>query len=210
MRIKICGIRSAADAEAAIAAGADALGFNGWPGSRRYLDLATARDWIAGLPPAICRVAVLVDPGEERVREVVALGCFHALQLHGEETPEFCAWARGFGLAIIKAFRLGGGVSLPVIDAYSGVDILLDGPAGASMGGAGSVCDWGGARRLVEAYPGRRFWLAGGLRAGNVAEAIRGVRPHAVDVASGVECGPGSKDPGLVCEFVRVARRVAG
>jgi len=194
-RIKICGITNEEDALAAIRCGADALGFVFAKGPRQ-IEPERARDIIKKLPPLISTVGVFVDERQQRVREI-ALRChLDALQLHGSESPAYC---RGFYRKVIKAFRvqdesIAGEMARYGVDAY-----LLDSSTG---GGTSQRFNWD----LAEGLPGRII-LAGGLTPENVAEAIRRVRPYAVDVSSGVELSPGRKDHRLMEEFVSNVRR---
>ena len=199
--IKYCGIKTESDALAAIAAAANALGFNGFTGSKRYLDLSEAADWIGGLPSFAVRVAVLVNPTEDDVLEIMALGCFDRLQLHGDESPSYCATLQDEGIHLIKALPLADEGHLEIIADYPVRDILLDAHAPGVYGGTGQVIDWSLARRAVELYPERRIILSGGLHPGNVREATKMVQPYAVDVASGIESTPGQKDPAKMRAF---------
>jgi phosphoribosylanthranilate isomerase len=202
VRVKICGITRLEDALAAAAAGADAVGFNFWPGSRRFIAPEAARAIAWRLPPFVAAVGVFVnqDPAEVR-RACAAAGC-SAAQLHGDEPP---ADAAAVGLPVLKAFRLGAPDDLHALDRWPATAVLLDAPS-EGYGGSGRTVDWSLARLAVEA--GRTVVLSGGLAPENVAAAIRAVRPWAVDVASGVESSPGVKDRERVARFVRAAKEV--
>ncbi|HEY7725722.1 MAG TPA: phosphoribosylanthranilate isomerase [Anaeromyxobacteraceae bacterium] len=202
VRVKICGVTRLEDALAAAAAGADAVGFNFWPGSRRFVSPGAARAIASRLPPFVTAVGVFVnqDPAEVR-RACLAAGCA-AAQLHGDEPP---ADAAAVGLPVLKAFRLAAPGDLRALDRWPGAAVLLDAPS-EGYGGSGRGFDWSLARRAVEA--GRTVVLSGGLAPENVAAAVRAVRPWAVDVASGVESSPGVKDRELVARFVRAAKEV--
>ena len=201
--VKICGITREQDALAAIEAGADALGFNFFAGSKRAVRLADIAGWVCKLPPDIGRVAVIVRPDEDLLRELAGCGMFHALQFHGGETPEFCA--RHGGEFYVKA--------KPVSDAASAAEalsdpapcLLLDAHAPGVFGGTGQVIDWSLAAGVVS-QARRPAVLAGGLTPGNVADAVAAAHPSAVDTASGVESAPGVKDPALLRAFVAAAR----
>jgi phosphoribosylanthranilate isomerase len=198
VRVKICGITRAHDAEVAAAAGADAIGLVFWSRSRRALDVAQARAIVAVLPPFVASVALFVDPETELVQRVCDALRPDLLQFHGNETDEFCG---RFGVPYIKAVKIGG-VSPPMgeLGAHPGARGLLFDTQDATLpGGSGRVFDWG----LLPALPGRSLILAGGLHAGNVVAAMRAVRPWAVDVSSGVEQAPGIKDPQRVADFMR-------
>ena len=200
-RVKICGLTRLEDVEAAVRLGADALGFNFWPGSRRYLAPARARELVRALPPFVTAVGVLVDPSREEALAAAAASGVQVLQLHGDEPPELCL---GLGLPVLKALRVRGPESLALLDRYAGVacGFLLDADS-AGYGGSGLTFDWGLAARAAARVP---VVLAGGLTPANVAAAVRAVRPWGVDVASGVESAPGLKDHDLMARFVRAAK----
>lgn len=198
-RVKICGVTRVEDALAAVRAGADALGFNFWPRSKRYLPPADARAIVRRLPAFVTAVGVFVDPSrDEALRAVEASGVAVA-QLHGDEPPELCA---SLPLPVLKGIRLGGRKDLAQLVAYDVAGFLLDAPS-AGYGGSGTTCDWALAAEVARELP---VVLAGGLGPDNVAEAVRQVRPWAVDVASGVEAAPGVKDEEKVRRFVERAK----
>lgn len=201
LRVKICGITRESDACEVIDAGADALGFNFWPRSKRYLEPMAAFPWIRELPE-VTRIAVVVNPEIELLERIHEAGCFDAIQFHGDEAPEFCA--EHGGERWIKAFAVcSENRQLP--RTFLTTDFLLDAPT-AEYGGSGIVANWTAAANFVESHSTKRFFLAGGLTPANVAAAVRGVRPHGVDVASGVESSPGIKDLEKVQEFIRQAK----
>ena len=201
VRIKICGITAQEDASMAIDAGADALGFNFFRGSRRFISLEENRCWIASLVGRAFRVAVVVNASMEELTALRESGCFEAVQFHGTETPELCATI-GFPVWI-RAVRVQGEDSLAQALQFNTPNLLLDAWSDGSYGGTGRHVDWTSAARFVAAQPSRRLILAGGLSPENVGNAIRAVRPHAVDVASGVENSPGRKDIRRIRDFVR-------
>jgi len=205
-RVKICGVTTPADAEAAIDAGADALGFNGFRGSKRYIDLAAASDWIARLPALVTRVAVLVNPTPREALAVAALPGIDLVQFHGDETPAFCAPFAAHGHGFIKALAARNRETLEGATAYGTRSILLDAFVPGAYGGTGQLIDLSLAARFIAAHPGLRVILSGGLTPENLAGAIRATHPYAVDVASGVESQPRRKDPSLMREFVAAAR----
>jgi phosphoribosylanthranilate isomerase len=202
--VKICGITNQADAKTAIAAGADALGFNFWPGSERYLEPADAAEWIADLPDTITRVAVLVNPSRAYAKEIAAIDGIDCLQLHGAESPEFCLSLVDAQIPLWKA--------VPMIERdtllpdFHTNRLLLDTAAGTKFGGTGTPFRWNWARDLIVANPAWEFILAGGLNPENVAKAVNQARPFGVDVASGVEASPGRKDIYRVRDFITAAR----
>lgn len=202
-RVKICGVRTLEEAECAAEAGAEMLGFNFWPPSPRYISPEAAGQIIDRLPKEVLSVGVFVNESGGRIREISRGLGLSAIQLHGDESPEFCNELRE--LTVIKAMRVGEGFSVERINNYGecGVDtVLLDASLGGSYGGTGATFDWNVAAR-AKAYA--RIILAGGLNANNVAEAIRIVGPFAVDVCSGVEAAPGRKDLAKIREFIRAA-----
>ncbi len=203
VRVKICGITSPEDAEAAIAAGADALGFNTWQGSRRYLDLDTAAEWISTLPTFVTRVALCVNTPLEQAQRLAALPCLDALQFHGDESHEYCALFAGLGRPFIRAVRLGAAHELGGLIQWSTRQLLVDAAVPGAYGGTGCSADLALAAEAVAGFPRLSVTLAGGLEPDNVAAAVRRVRPYAVDVASGVESAPGKKDAGKMRAFVQ-------
>jgi phosphoribosylanthranilate isomerase len=200
-RVKICGLTRLEDALAAVRLGADALGFNFWPGSKRYLAPAAAREIIRALPPLVTTVGVFVDPTRDEAMAAAAVSGVQVLQLHGDEPPEACA---RLPLPVLKAIRVGGPEALALLDRYAGAvaGFLLDADS-AGYGGSGQTFDWGLAALAAARAP---VVLAGGLTPANVAEAVRAVHPWGVDVASGVESAPGLKDLHLVSRFIRAAK----
>ncbi|MFO0582704.1 MAG: phosphoribosylanthranilate isomerase [Anaeromyxobacter sp.] len=201
--VKICGVRRPEDVRAAVAAGADAIGFNLWPGSKRYVTPADAAALVRLLPAHVAAVAVTVNASRADLVEAVRVAGVGAVQLHGDEPLEL---ARGLGVPVLKALRVATEADLaagPGWLAAGAVALLLDAPS-AGFGGAGVAFDWSIAR--AAAARGLRFALAGGLEPGNVADAVRAVRPWAVDVASGVESAPGVKDPARLAAFCTAAR----
>lgn len=204
MFVKICGITNQVDAELAIAAGANALGFNFWPGSRRYLEPAKAAHWIRELPDTVIRVGVLVNPSESYATTIAAIDGIDLLQLHGAESPEFCLHLVEADIPLWKAIpMIGLGMRLP---DYHAERILLDTVVGEKFGGTGVPFPWSCARDLITANPTLELILAGGLTPENVGRAIAKSRPFGVDVASGVEGRSGRKDIYRVRDFIAAAR----
>jgi len=204
LRIKICGITSEEDADMAIHAGADALGFNFYPGSKRHIELTTAQGWIGKLAGRVDRVAVVVNPAAAEVAALKASGCFEAIQFHGDESPAFCEQA-GFS-RWIRGIRVKGPEDISQAQAYTTPFLLYDAWSATNYGGTGARLNWDIMRDVVLCNQDRKIILAGGLNPNNVRDAVRIVRPHAVDVASGVELIPRRKDEYLVREFIRAAR----
>jgi len=205
---KICGITTEEDALACIGAGAAALGFNFYPPSPRSIPLDDDLAWINKLKADyrdIAFVAVVVNPDESLLGRLRGAGCFDAIQFHGDETPEFCEdGARGFA-RWIKALRVRLESDLVPAADFATDFLLLDAAVPGTYGGSGETTDWGLASDFVTRHSTKRVILAGGLTPGNVTEAVRRVRPHAVDTASGVESAPGRKDPSKVSSFITEA-----
>ena len=201
-RVKICGVTRLEDALAAARLGADALGFNFWPGSKRFLAPAAARAIVDRLPPFVTPVGVFVNQPEEAIRRAAEESGVRVLQLHGDEPPELCA---RLPLPVVKAVRVAAAPSLATLQAYRVAAFLLDSPS-AGFGGSGATFDWSLAEGVAGLGP---LILAGGLTPDNVAAAVRRVRPYAVDVASGVESAPGVKDAVRMARFIAAAREVA-
>jgi len=200
VRVKICGITRIEDGLAAAAAGADAIGLVFADSPRRVLP-DQARAIVAVLPPFIKVVGLFVNAPAALVREVLSQVPLDLLQFHGAETPEDC---RRYGRPYIKAIRMASGVDV-VTEAGRYTDaggILLDAYDPQAAGGTGTTFDW----MRVPHNVGKPVILAGGLTPENVAEAIRVVRPYAVDVSSGVELGKGIKDAAKIAAFIRNAQ----
>jgi phosphoribosylanthranilate isomerase len=204
MFVKICGITNQVDAELAVAAGADALGFNFWPGSRRYLEPAKASDWIKELPTTVVRVGVVVNPTVSYAKMIAAIDGIDRLQLHGTESPEFCLNLVRGDIPVWKAIPMTG-PGTRLLD-YHAERILLDTVAEENFGGTGMAFPWSWARDLIAANPTLELILAGGLDPKNVSQAITKSRPFGVDVASGVEGRSGRKDIYRVRDFIAAAR----
>lgn len=205
-RVKICGITLAEDAEMAVALGADALGFNTWRGSKRYLDLAAAAPWLRTLPPYITRVALTVNAPLEEARRIAALEYIDAVQVHGDEDPAYCRALAETGRPVIRALRVGVAADLEKAAEFPGRALLLDAQVAGEYGGTGVTVDLALAKEFGRLFPQRALILAGGLRPETVAAVVQEVRPYAVDVSSGVERVPGRKDAGLMRAFLEAAR----
>ena len=206
LRVKICGLTTPQDAAAAIEFGADALGFNFFTGSKRYLRMEAAGEWIASLPGNVEKVAILVNPSWEEAKVAAATAGITALQLHGMETPEFCRRLREARIRFEKALAVTGPDSLANMPDFFTPSVLLDSGGAAEFGGSGRTFPWEIARDFVLSHPHLRVILAGGLTPGNVAEAVALVRPFGVDVTSGVESAPGRKDHARLRDFIAAAR----
>lgn len=201
-RIKICGVTRPADAHAAAAHGADAVGLVFHPPSGRSVDVEAAREIAAALPPFVTTVGLFLDPDPEWVRSVVAQVPLDLLQFHGREPAPFC---RGFGRPYVKAVAMGGDAdwSAPGAEYPDARGLLVDSHVAGGMGGTGEAFAW-------DRIPRERAFhliLAGGLDAANVARAVAAVRPDAVDVSSGVEQSRGIKDEARIREFIEEVGR---
>jgi phosphoribosylanthranilate isomerase len=204
LRIKICGLTTPQDARAAIEFGADALGFNFFPGSKRYVGRETS--WIAELPVGIEKVAIVVDPTRDEAKALARSFGITALQLHGTESPEFCRGLMAAGIRFEKAIPVSGPDSLANCPDFSTRTVLLDSSASGEFGGSGRTFPWEIARTFIEANRHLRVILAGGLTPKNVAKAVAAVRPFGVDVTTGVEAAPGRKDHDRMRAFISAAR----
>jgi phosphoribosylanthranilate isomerase len=201
--VKICGITSAEDAQAAIEAGADALGFVFWPKSPRYVTPEATAAITRELPPFVVRVGVFVDAPKAELTHTAEVAGLDLLQLHGQEPPDIFATLPRRAL---KALRVGDGYKSEEAVAFAGkaAGLLLDAQRPEAPGGTGRAFDWRLVRDLRQRVP--FLILAGGLTPDNVAEATRVVNPHGVDVSSGVESAPGRKDRDKLRAFVEAAR----
>jgi len=199
-RIKICGLTRLEDVQQAVAAGADALGLVFYPPSPRYVDLSTAAGLARAVPPFVSIVGLFVNVDPATVRATLAAVPLHVLQMHGDEDETYC---RQFDRPYIKAARVRPGMDLLQYAAHfpSAQAILLDAFVDG-YGGGGEVFDWS----LVPPALGKPLILSGGLEASNVGEAVRRLRPAAVDVSSGVEASKGVKDAEKMRAFVAAVR----
>jgi phosphoribosylanthranilate isomerase len=203
-KIKICGITNVLDALSAVEAGADALGFMFYDQSPRSVSVGDAADIIRALPGFVIKAGVFVNAPADLVHHCICECGLNLLQFHGDEPPDYC---RQFGLMSMKAFRIRDETSLKALPEYQTDAWLLDAFAPDKRGGTGESFNWDLAVRAREM--GRPIFLAGGLTPENVTEAVRKVRPYAVDVSSGVEASPGKKDHQKVKAFIQ-AVKVAG
>lgn len=204
-KVKICGITNLEDALLSLNLGADALGFNFVETSSRYLLPDQAQRIIDGLPENTYKVGVFVNMEEFRVAEYLDKFRLDAAQLHGDESDEYIdELKRHTDKKVIKAFRVGPNFRKAQIKECRADAILLDAYVNDKYGGTGVAFDWDVAAKLSEFTP--ELFLAGGLNADNVADAIRTVKPYAVDVASGIESLPGKKDPKKLETFIRNAK----
>jgi phosphoribosylanthranilate isomerase len=199
MFLKVCGITTSADAQRAVALGATALGFVFWPRSPRRIEVARAAAIIGELPESVIKVGVFVDEPFDGIRAVAAKTGINVVQLHGSESPTLAGqliWP------VLKATAIGEAAAV-FASWPQDTTFLLDTVDPVRRGGTGVAIDWNRAAELSRL---RRVVLAGGLNPSNVAEAIGVVRPHGVDVSSGVEAAPGVKDADKLARFLTNAR----
>lgn len=200
VRVKICGITSPEDAMMAVEAGADALGFVFFQGSPRCISPERAAVIIRRLPPFVQTVGLFVNEEAATVNSVADQCGLDLVQLHGEESPDYCAAVKR---RIIKAFRVKNASSLDGMANYPVAACLLDAWSPAAHGGTGTTFSWEIAARVAAS---QCIILAGGLTPENVAGAVETVKPYAVDVSSGVESGPGKKDPAKIALFINALK----
>jgi phosphoribosylanthranilate isomerase len=204
IRVKICGITNSADAMAAIDAGANLLGFNFYEKSPRHIAPAEAAKIRPQLPQRVKAVGIFVNALSADVMALRKSLKLDAVQLHGDESPDFVAGIAS-ATPVIKAFRVEPEFPLATLDEYpSAFAFLFDAAQTDQYGGTGRATDWDAARRAALSH---RIILAGGLKVENVAAAVRIVRPYGIDVASGVESSPGKKDHERLREFIQEVRR---
>jgi phosphoribosylanthranilate isomerase len=200
-KVKICGITNAEDALLSAKFGADALGFNFYEKSPRCVAPEKAREIIEQLPPEILKIGVFVNESLEKIREIAEIASLDAVQLHGEETPEFAKQLKAeTNLEIIKAFRVSKNFKPEDVLQYEVDAILLDAYSPKEHGGTGETFDWEIAGKVREIFP--KTYLAGGLAAKNVAAAIENVQPFAVDACSCLEIEKGFKDAQKLKDFI--------
>lgn len=196
VRAKICGVTNRDDALCAVDHGADALGFNFYEKSLRYIAPEKAGEIIFDLPPFVTPVGIFVNASEREIDIAVKLAGLRAIQLHGDEPPEACL---GHAVPVIRALRVGCDFDVQTLLSYLVNTFLLDTEKAGAYGGTGETFDW---TKAVEAKRYGRIILAGGLNPDNVQEAIEQVDPYAVDTSSGVEAEPGKKDHKKVRDFL--------
>jgi len=201
--VKICGITTIDDARVAVEAGADMIGLNFYPPSPRFVTPEQARTLVAHLPPGFPTVGVFVNESVDTVTRIAQTSGVHIVQLHGTESPEMC---QRLPWRVIKTFRFTAHIQPEMMPQYTVEAFLIEGFHAGVYGGGGAQADW---QRAASLHHYGRIMLAGGLTPENVCEAIRIVRPYAVDVCSGVEATPGTKDWHKVHTFVRNAKNAA-
>ncbi|TDU70627.1 phosphoribosylanthranilate isomerase [Prosthecobacter fusiformis] len=204
--IKICGITQEQQARDIISLGADALGINFWPKSKRYLPVEKASLWLPELRAETTLVAVLVNPDRPLLDLLIQESLVHILQLHGDESPTEVGQLLDAGAHVIKALQVRDRESLEQIGSFPCDTILLDAFNPGLYGGTGETFPWELAVIAQEQFPEKKIILSGGLTPANIREAILQTHPAGVDVASGVESAPGIKDLTMVQEFIEQAR----
>ncbi len=204
LKIKICGITNAEDAQAVVEAGADALGFVFYHKSPRFVEARLVKQIVAELPPFVLPVGIFVNEDVKVVRDLMDECGLALAQLHGDENASYC---ETLARPVLKAIRLHNRDSLLAVGEYIGRaqvrGFVLDAFSENAYGGTGLAADWPLAAEVAKASP---VLLAGGLTPENVQEAIRTVRPYGVDVSSGVEASPGKKDHAKIQAFIQAAR----
>lgn len=201
-KVKICGITTIDDARVAVQAGADMIGLIFYPPSPRYVTPEQAHTIVAHLPPGFLAVGVFVNESLDTVTRIAQTSGIHMVQLHGTESPEMC---QQLPWRVIKTFRFTAQVQPEMMRQYTVAALLIEGFHPGVYGGGGAQADW---QRVAALHQYGRIMLAGGLTPENVCEAISIVRPYAVDVCSGVEAIPGTKDWDKVRTFVHHAKSV--
>jgi phosphoribosylanthranilate isomerase len=201
VKVKICGLTRDEDVKAAVAAGADAIGFV-FTASPRRISIDTAIRLSSYVPKGVLRVGLFLDQDRSEIDQVINSVSIDVLQFHGSETEQEC---RVFGLPWLKAVAMENAESAKQAESeYPGaMGLLLDSHATGKRGGSGKVFDWSLSRPIA-----KPIWLAGGLNSANVTQAIHVVRPFAVDVSSGVEAAPGIKDASRIRTFIKAVRKV--
>ena len=200
IKIKICGITNIEDARAASDLGADALGFIFYKDSKRYVAPETVKDIISELPLFITKVGVFVKSDLNEILSIKEKTGIDIAQLHGDETPEFC---RSIPFKVIKVIRVKDKSDLGQVAQYSDQDILFDTYSDKEYGGTGESFNW---EILKDLSLSRNIILSGGLSPDNVLDAVKIVRPYAVDVSSGVESEPGKKDHKKIKQFIEAIK----
>ena len=203
VQIKICGVTNVKDARACSELGASMIGFNFYPQSSRYIEPKLARRIIEAIPPRVLAVGVFVDAGAEQIRNIADVSGVRCVQIHGSASAKTCReLAREF--RVIRAFSTDSQFRPEEVALFGDCDVLVDAHHPTLRGGTGLTCDWPAAR-TARSFA-RFFILSGGLTKQNVGQAIATVAPHAVDVCSGVESAPGTKDHQALEDFITAVR----
>lgn len=203
--LKICGVRMREDADRLVELGVDAVGFNFWPKSKRYIAPEEGR-WMKQLAGEIVRVGVFVNERSDLPFRLYGDGMIDVVQLHGDEEPEVVARFTAAGVPVVKALGVKDADDIVKAGGYAADGLLLDAHAPVVFGGTGRTFDWGLAKDFMGKYPDMPVILAGGITPENAADAVAEVRPAVLDVASGAEVSPGVKDFGKVKELLEACR----
>jgi phosphoribosylanthranilate isomerase len=203
VQIKICGVTNISDARACAELGATMIGFNFYPESPRYIEPKNARRIIEAISPSVCAVGVFVDASGEEIRKIADATGVSCVQLHGRTSPDMCV-ELAHEFRVIRAFSTDPQFRAEEVCLFGDCDVLLDAHHPDLRGGTGLTCDWLTAR-MTRSFA-RFLILSGGLTEQNVGQAIATVMPHAVDVCSGVESGPGVKDHQALQHFITAVR----
>lgn len=206
--LKICGITLEADAFRMVEMGVDALGFNFWPHSKRYLHPLHGI-WLKGFAGKIQRVGVFVNETSDLPYRLYAEGIIDIVQLHGDETPQQVAGFQNAKIPVIKAIGIRSREDIVMAGAYQADAILLDTHAPQVFGGTGETFDWSLAKEFARQFPYTPMILAGGITPKNAERAVSELHPSALDVASGAEISPGIKDPKKVGALVAACRNAS-
>ena len=201
--VKVCGITNIGDAYWAAEFGADALGFIFYPKSQRYIAPEKAKEILQKIPGAIGRIGVFVNQEIQAVKEIVSFCGIRLIQLHGDESPQYCAQFPKSTL--IKTVSHCSEAGIHQLEHYAVKAILVDSHEPGGYGGTGKMSDWGLALKVKKTHP---LILAGGLDRENIKRAVETVGPHAVDINSGVETWPGKKDPQKIREIMEIIRAI--
>lgn len=205
-KVKICGITNFEDAQLSVKFGADALGFNFYRKSSRYIEAEKVREIVGKLPKEVLKVGVFVNETLEKIIEIAKIAKLDAIQLHGEETPEFAAELKQkTNLEIIKAFRVSPTFKPEDVLQYQVDAILLDAYNPKEHGGTGETFEWEIAKKVQEIFP--KMYLAGGLSEKNLMKLLRQFELFAVDVCSGIESEKGKKDESKLRKFLWIAEK---
>ncbi len=207
--VKICGLSGPADMHACVEAGADAVGINLYPKSKRYLPLEKAAAWLGACERGPLRVALFVNAPVYEIRTAVETGCFDAVQLHGDESPAFCQEVKSLGLPVLRALALRSPEDAAGLATHPADAFILDAHAPIDYGGTGRLSDWALAADAVRAFPDKLILLSGGITPENAAAAMAAVHPPGLDTASGVESAPGVKSHEKIHAFLRAVRNFA-
>src|SRR3990170_223027 len=200
VRIKICGITNIKDALLSVELGATALGFVFYKGSKRYIKPDNAQSIISKLPPFVTTVGVFANQELDEINKIKEKAGFDIVQLHGDESPDFCMKVKG---KAIKAIRVKENIDPKEVESYPTQAILFDNYSTEAFGGSGETFGW---EILKDLNTSKKIILSGGLTPENVARAIRIVNPYAVDISTGVEENPGKKNPDKLKRFIKAVR----